>query len=30
MGKLSEEMEISGFLIDKEGEIFYFNMEKYF
>ena len=30
MGKLSEEMEISGFLIDKDGEIFYFNMEKYF
>ena len=30
MGKLSKEMEISGFLIDKEGEIFYFNMEKYF
>ena len=30
MGKLSEEMEISGFLIDKGGEIFYFNMEKYF
>ena len=30
MEKLSEEMEISGFLIDKEGEIFYFNMEKYF
>ena len=30
MGKLSEEMEISGFLIDKEGEIFYFNMEEYF
>ena len=30
MGKLSEEMEISGFLIDKEGKIFYFNMEKYF
>ena len=30
MGKLSKEMEISGFLIDKDGEIFYFNMEKYF
>ena len=30
MEKLSEEMEISGFLIDKDGEIFYFNMEKYF
>ena len=30
MGKLSKEMEISGFLINKEGEIFYFNMEKYF
>ena len=30
MEKLSEKMEISGFLIDKEGEIFYFNMEKYF
>ena len=30
MGKLSCEMEISGFLIDKDGEIFYFNMEKYF
>ena len=30
MEKLSEEMEISGFLIDKEGKIFYFNMEKYF
>ena len=30
MGKLSEEIEISGFLIDKEGKIFYFNMEKYF
>ena len=28
MGKLSKEMEISGFLIDKDGEIFYFNMEK--
>ena len=30
MGKLSKEMEISGFLIDKDGEIFYFNMEEYF
>ena len=30
MEKLSEKMEISGFLIDKDGEIFYFNMEKYF
>ncbi|WP_304180063.1 FAD:protein FMN transferase [Leptotrichia trevisanii] len=30
MEKLSEEMEISGFLIDKEGRFFYFNMEKYF
>ena len=30
MGKLSKEMEISGFLIDKDGEIFYFNMEKHF
>ena len=30
MGKLSKKMEISGFLIDKDGEIFYFNMEKYF
>ena len=30
MGKLSKEIEISGFLIDKDGEIFYFNMEKYF
>ena len=30
MGKLSKEMEISGFVIDKDGEIFYFNMEKYF
>ena len=30
MGKLSKEMKISGFLIDKDGEIFYFNMEKYF
>ena len=30
MEKLSEEMEISGFLSDKEGKIFYFNMEKYF
>ena len=30
MGKLSKELEISGFLIDKDGEIFYFNMEKYF
>ena len=30
MGKLSEEMEISGFLINKAGKIFYFNMEEYF
>lgn len=30
MEKLSDEMEISGFLIDKKGEIFYFNMENYF
>ena len=30
MGKLSCEMEISGFLIDKSGKIYYFNMEKYF
>ena len=30
MGKLSKKMEISGFLIDKDGEIFYFNMEEYF
>ena len=30
MGKLSEEMEISGFLINKAGKIFYFNMGKYF
>lgn len=30
MEKLSCEMEISGFLIDKSGEIHYFNMEKYF
>ena len=30
MGKLSKEMEISGFLINREGKIFYFNMEKYF
>ena len=30
MGKLSCEMEISGFLIDKSGKIDYFNMEKYF
>ena len=30
MEKLSEEMEISGFLIDKEDRFFYFNMEKYF
>ena len=30
MEKLSEKLEISGFLIDKDGEIFYFNMEKYF
>lgn len=30
MGKLSCEMEISGFLIDKSGKIHYFNMEKYF
>ena len=30
MGKLSKEMEISGFLIDKSGKIHYFNMEKYF
>ncbi|WP_315514496.1 FAD:protein FMN transferase [Leptotrichia wadei] len=28
--KLSCEMEISGFLIDKSGKIHYFNMEKYF
>ena len=30
MEKLSCEMEISGFLIDKSGKIHYFNMEKYF
>ena len=30
MGKLSCKMEISGFLIDKSGKIYYFNMEKYF
>ncbi len=30
MEKLSCEMEISGFLINREGKIFYFNMEKYF
>ena len=30
MEKLSCEMEISGFLIDKSGKIYYFNMEKYF
>ena len=30
MGKLSKEMEISGFLINKAGKIFYFNMGKYF
>lgn len=30
MERLSCEMEISGFLIDKFGEIHYFNMEKYF
>ena len=30
MEKLSCEMEISGFLIDKYGKIYYFNMEKYF
>ena len=30
MGKLSKEMEISGFLISKAGKIFYFNMGKYF
>ena len=30
MENLSEKMEISGFLIDKDGEIFYFNMEEYF
>ena len=30
MEKLSCEMEISGFLIDKSGKIDYFNMEKYF
>ena len=30
MGKLSEKMEISGFLINKAGKIFYFNMEEYF
>ena len=30
MEKLSEKMEISGFLINKDGKIFYFNMEKYF
>ena len=30
MERLSCEMEISGFLIDKFGKIHYFNMEKYF
>ena len=30
MEKLSCEMEISGFLINKSGKIHYFNMEKYF
>lgn len=30
MEKLSCEMEISGFLIDKSRKIYYFNMEKYF
>ena len=30
MERLSFEMEISGFLIDKFGKIHYFNMEKYF
>ena len=30
MVKLSKEMEVSGFLINKAGKIFYFNMGKYF
>ena len=30
MEKLSKEMDISGFLINNTGKIFYFNMEKYF
>jgi len=30
MEKLSKEMDISGFLINNIGKIFYFNMEKYF
>ena len=30
MEKLSKEMDISGFLINNTGKIFYFNMEEYF